>query len=97
VWKRIDELSRAFDDLPRNLTCDEFRRYLENEMKVLPKPRMKNGKVIGLNTIWYTWFEKANCPYEKYKQYTIKQFLSVAAIAYSWEQRKLNLTIKALN
>jgi hypothetical protein len=90
VWLCIQKFSKAFDE-HKLMNCEEFRLYLENSMVIKPKPR-----VNGMNTIWYTWFERGGIPYDRYEKNSITKYMPVAALAYSWEYRKQLLTIKQI-
>jgi hypothetical protein len=95
VWFLVQKFSKAFDD-KKLLTCEEFRLLLESSLVTKPKPRKKENRVIGINTIWYTWFERAGLPYNKLEQHSISKFISVAAMAYQWDYKKQTLTIKQI-
>lgn len=86
VWMRI--MAIAEKPMHTDVTCETFRKSLIAKEDYAPKDRYQKGRYVGINTIWYRWFQSAGISYEKDRKYPVMDLLAVAAHFYAWQEKQ---------
>lgn len=89
IWRYVLKVVGENKNRDKSITCEDFRKWVTNDSKYVPPNRINNdGKIIGINTIWYRWFRETGLIYEKSRIYYFEQLIPICIKFKIWEAKR---------
>jgi hypothetical protein len=95
VWKAL-KININLSVSEKVFTCNDFITFITRNQNFIPKDRYKDGKKIGVNTIWYRWFSSCGLKYSANQKYKLSDLFPIIAFYYAWkykQTKKIDLPI----
>ncbi len=87
IWNNVKSFKSKHPNM--QISCEDFRKILIGQMRYLPPDRYrKDGKYLGISTMWYRWFKAGGIAYRAEQRHPILDFVGVACAVLTWHENQ---------